>query len=55
MTEVTAQECLEAVNALIKPGELPAHAHEERNGLILAANTILKLINRETQLSEKPN
>lgn len=34
----------EAVNALIRTGELPPYKHEERNGLVLAANAIAALM-----------
>lgn len=43
----TANECWEAVNALIKPGDLGGNGCDktaERNGLILAANAIAALI-----------
>lgn len=34
------EECWNAVNALIRHGELPYDQHEQRNGLVLATNAI---------------
>lgn len=34
------EACWQAVNALIKRGDLPEPAHSERNGLIMASNAI---------------
>lgn len=42
------QEAWDAVNAIIKPGRLPGNGTDrcaERNGMILAANVIMELIN----------
>lgn len=40
------QDAWAAVNDLIKRGELPEPAHSERNGLVLATNAILTLMDR---------
>lgn len=35
----------DAINRWIKSGPLPEPAHSERNGMVLAANEVRKLIN----------
>lgn len=51
---LTANECWEAVNSLIKPGaDLPGNGCDgvaERNGLILAANQIAELIQKRGEV-----
>lgn len=52
----TANDCWEAVNALIKPGDLGGNGcdqNAQRNGLILAANVIAALIHPQTEGSRE--